>query len=63
MSGLLGKDRKEKANVLFRAEQAAGKRHSRKRLIDHMPMKERLIVIEKPKELSFSIRPLNTWKQ
>ena len=52
VNGLLGKDQKEKANVLISGGTGSGKTTLAKALIDRMPMTDRLIVIERPKELS-----------
>jgi pilus assembly protein CpaF len=54
VAGLRGWSRREKANVLISGGTGAGKSTLAKALIDRLPVEERLIVIEKPRELALS---------
>ena len=62
VAGLLGWDRKEKANVLVSGGTSAGKSTLAKALIDRLPADERLIVIDKPRELAISHRNAVRWE-
>jgi pilus assembly protein CpaF len=60
--GLLGAGGSEKANVLVSGGTGAGKSTLAKALIDCLPADERLIVIEKPRELAISHRNAVRWE-
>jgi pilus assembly protein CpaF len=62
VAGLLGGDDSEKANVLVSGGTSAGKSTLAKALIDKLPADERLIVIEKPRELAISHRNAVRWE-
>jgi pilus assembly protein CpaF len=62
VAGLLGGDHREKANVLVSGGTSAGKSTLAKALIDKLPDEERLIVIEKPRELAISHRNAVRWE-
>ena len=54
LAGLCSEYGREKANVLVSGGTGAGKSTLAKALIDQLPLRERLIVIEKPRELAIS---------
>ena len=62
VSGLLGRDRREKANVLVSGGTGAGKSTLAKALIDELPLEERLIVIEKPQEMKLRHPNAERWE-
>ena len=54
LAGLCSEDGRENSNVLISGSTGAGKSTLAKALIDKVPLRERLIVIEKPRELAIS---------
>jgi len=62
VGGLLGWDRKEKANVLVSGGPGAGKSTLTKALIDRLPIEERLIFIERPREIACSHLNVVRWE-
>jgi pilus assembly protein CpaF len=62
VNGLLGVGRKQKANALVSGGPGAGKSTLTKALIDKLPMDERIIFIERPREIACSHMHAVRWE-